>query len=123
VQAERFSVTITTDGSGNGVGRTPGFTGKVLAIIYQKPVSGGYDNNVTLAAALELSGEAVLALAAAAMDASGIWYPRKPISKAADGTGVGATSVEAVAGACDRLVLTIAAGGDTKVGTFLVVVG
>jgi hypothetical protein len=111
VQVERYSVTITTATGGAGVGYTPGFTGRILAIIYQKAGSGGYSNNVTLSAALELSGEPVLSVPAGGMDASAVWYPRL------EGSG------EPIAAAADRLVLTIAAGGDLHVGTFLVVVG
>jgi hypothetical protein len=120
VFTQRFIVPIVTAAGGGGVGYTPGFSGVILAIIYQKT---DYSNNVTLSAALESTGEVVLALAAGAMDSAGTWYPRKPVQKAADGSAVGTYNVEPVAAANDRLVLTIAAGGNTHSGTFIVVVG
>ena len=123
----RHVVTVATDALGAGVGYTPAVEGHIHAIQYVKPASGGYDDGVTLAVVGQQTGIAVLALAAGQMNTSRTVYPRVPVQLAADGADLVYTSdnkpvVDRVAVAHERVQLTIASGGDTKVGTFHVYV-
>ncbi len=120
-------MTITTDETGAGVGRTPIVDGHIHAIQYVKPASGAYDDGVTLAVVGEATGVAVLALAAGQMDASRTVYPRAPLHSVAAGAALlyaadGQPVTDRVAVAGDQVKLTIGAGGDAKVGTFHVYV-
>ncbi len=125
---KRHTVTITTDADGDGTGYTPNIvSGYVESIRYVKPVSGGYENNVTLAVTGEDTGTAILSLAAGQMDASVTKNPRAAVHAVADGAALVLNSdddpvTDKLAIAGERIKLVVAAGGDTKTGTFYVTV-
>ena len=118
---ERHAVTITTDASGDGTGYTPTVTGQVLAIVYAKT---DYANGVDMTVTAESTGQAILALTD--QNASGTFYPRQQVHGP---TGAGLTLNgtqtvnEPVAVANDRAKIVVAQGGNTKSGTFHVLVG
>jgi len=122
--AERHVVSITTDADGNGTGYTPVVTGKVQTIRYIKPASGGYADTVDFTITADASGESVLAVSN--VTASATYAPRQ-----ATCTTAGAASLYAAGGAAvndgivlanDRVKIVVAQGGDTRSGTFHVVI-
>lgn len=122
-----YAVAITVNTSGDGTGYTPDVNGYVESIRYVKPASGGYDNNVTLAVTGETTGAAILALAAASMDASVTKNPRAAVHAVADGAALlyaagGAAVTDRLAIAGERIKLVVDAGGESKTGTFYVTV-
>lgn len=127
MHAERHAVTVTTDASGDGVGYTPTITGRIINVIYAKPVSTPYDDGVTFAHIVEATGQSVWA--EAAVNASKTVAPRQP-THGVDGTPSyfddTASPNEPVEDhifvANDRLKLVVSNGGNTKVGTFYVIV-
>lgn len=118
--AERHTVSLTTDGSGDATGYTPVVTGAVLAVIYTK--DGGADafaNGVDFDVTLEATGEVV-------WDEDNVNSSKtvRPLAAAALTTGAASTITELPIVAChDRVKVKVAQGGDTKVGSFTVVVG
>lgn len=123
--AERQSVSVTTDASGNATVYSTVVTGRILCIRYVKPGSSPLDNGVDCTITLESSGESVLTLANFGA-ASGSYYPRVPVQ---DETGADATldgtrkMREPVVAANDRLKFVVAQGGNALSGSFIVVVG
>jgi hypothetical protein len=114
----RQSVSITTNGSGVGSGRTAPLNGRLLAIIYAKPGSGGYDNGVVFAIT---SGTTLQALwSETGVNASKTVVPtisthdtlgsaqatRDLVSLAADG------------GAGETIEIAVTSGGNAKTGSF-----
>lgn len=121
MHAERHEVPITTDASGDGTSYTPEVTGRVLGIRY---VKNNYANGVDFTVTLEDTGEAVMV--GTDVNASASFYPRVGVTDAAgaaatlDGTRLYRDAVVAVR---DRVKIVVAQGGDTKSGTFHVVIG
>jgi len=120
--AERHVVTLTTDESGDATGYTPVITGRILDIIYAKTdFADGVDFTITLEATAQAlwSGTNV--------DTSANVAPRQP-THASDGTAslyaAGGEPVEDhIVAVNDRVKIVVAQGGDTKTGTFHIVVG
>lgn len=119
-----YTVVITTDATGAGTGYTPVICGYVESIRYAKT---DYANSVTLVVTGETTGTAILSLAAGQMDASVTKNPRCPVHSVAAGAallyaaaGEAVTDKLAIAG--ERIKLVVAAGGDTKAGTYYVTV-
>ena len=120
--AERHTVALTTISAGTVTGYTPVITGRIKTIIYTKDdFAVGVDFTITV----EGTGEGVWT--EANVDASTVRAPRQPTH-----SQVGVASLYAAAGepvedhivvANDRIKIVIAQGGDTKSGTFDVVVG
>lgn len=122
--AERHTITVTTNASGAGEGYTPVVTGRVVNIIYTKLASGGYDDGVSFNITLEATGQTVWA--ESAVNTSKTVAPRQA-THATDGTAsLYASSGEPVEdhiyAASDRVKIAVTNGGDTKTGTFVVVV-
>lgn len=122
--AERHTVTLTTDGSGNATGYTPVVSGRVLAVHYVKAASGGFADGVDFDVTVESTGEVLLDKDD--INASASFYPRKQVH---DTTGTAATldgtraMREPVVVAEDRVKIAVASGGDTKSGSVIVVIG
>lgn len=119
---ERHIVTITTDAAGDGIGYTPVVTGRIMAIHYVKTdYAAGVDFTITA----EATGETIWQ--ESNVDTSKTVAPRQA-THATDGTpslyaGAGEPVEDYIALAADRVKIVVANGGDTKSGTFHVVVG
>ena len=119
---ERHTVPVTTDSGGDATAYTPVVTGRILAIIYTKTdFAAGVDFAVTS----DVTGQTVWT--GTDVNASTTVAPRQPTHDTA-----GAASLYAAAGepvedhiyvATERIKIVVATGGDTKSGSFDVVVG
>lgn len=124
MHVERHTVSVTTDGSGDGIGRTPDVTGRLLGIHYVKPGAGSYSDGVDFVVTNETTGEIIWD--EDNVNASASRYPRTGVH---DTAGVAATldgtraMREPIYLANDKIKIVVAAGGATKVGSFIVVVG
>jgi len=119
--AEQHTVTLTTNGSGAATGYTPEITGEIRTISYVKTdFADGVDFTLTG----ETSGQQVWVQEN--VNASAVVHPRQQVHTVA---GVAATYdgtrpiLEPALLAGERLKIVVAAGGDTTMGTFIVVVG
>jgi len=120
--AQRHTVSLTTDASGDATGYTPVITGRIQTIIYAKAdFADGVDFTVTA----EATGQAIWA--EANVNASAIRAPRQ-----ATHDTIGVASLYAVGGepvedhicvANDRIKIVIAQGGATKTGAVTVILG
>jgi len=117
--AQRHSVTITTDASGDATGYTPVVTGQIVSIAYAKT---DYANGVDFDATGESSG--TVFWAEDNVDSSKTVYPRAASHSTAgvaltyDGTRAVHTPVYA---SNERIKIVIDEGGDTKTGAFVVI--
>ena len=121
---ERYVVPITTDGSGNADVYTPAVTGRILAVIYQRPVTNPLDTTADITVTAEATGEPIVTITNAS--ASAAYYPRPQVHDAAGAgrTYNGTQTVgEPVAVANDRIRIQVAQGGASKLGTVQIVVG
>jgi len=120
--AERHAVTVTTDADGAGTGYTPVVTGNVLAIHYVKAdFADGVDFTITA----EATGESIWAQVN--VNASASVAPRQATHSTAGVAALYAAAGVAVLApvtvAADRVKIAVASGGDTKSGTFMLIVG
>lgn len=125
MQVEKHAISVTTDAAGAATAYTSlAVTGRILAIHYVKPSSGGFDNGSTITATLEATGEPIWA--EANVNASAIRYPRVGVHDAVgvaatlDGTRLARDHVHAVN---DRVKIVVASGGNTKAATINIIVG
>ena len=117
---QRHTVTVTTDSGGDATAYTPVATGRIQTIVYVKDdYAAGVDFTITV------EGTAEGLWTESDVNASATRAPRQPTHDA-----VGAASLYAAAGepvedhvaiANDRVKIVVAQGGDTKSGTFHVV--
>lgn len=121
---QRFSVTVTTDASGDAVGYTEAAQGLLHSIHYDKPGSNGLDT-ADIAVTTEESGQTLWS--ESSVNASADLAPRQPTcdyQHAASLYAAGGEPVEDKFGiARERIVVTIANGGASKSGTFHFLVG
>jgi len=117
---KRVSVTVTTDAAGAATGYTEAVNGVVSAIEYTKV---DFDNGSTMTVSQDRSGETIWT--EANVNASAIRRPR-----AATHSTAGAAALYAAGGVAvndkiavvdSRIKVVIASGGNTKTGTFTVV--
>lgn len=119
--AQRHEVTITTNSSGSGVGYTSLVTGKLSQIRYVKSdYADGVDFNITA----EATGETLWA--EEDVNASVTKAPRQA-THATDGTEAlyeeeGAAVLDDIMLANDRIKIAVTNGGDTRTGTFHVII-
>jgi len=119
--AERHAVTITTNGTGDGTGYTPVVTGKVVQITYTK-------NDYAVGVDFDVTGDSsgVIIWAQDNVDATATVCPRQATHTTAGVAALyaagGSAVLDGVYVANERVKIVVAAGGDTKVGTFHVVV-
>lgn len=120
--AERHVVTLTTDGSGAATGYTPVITGRIFTVRY---IKDDYATGVDFTITLESTGETVWAQND--VNASVTVAPRQATHSTAGVASLYAETGEPVedyiVAVQDRVKIVIANGGDTKSGTFHVVVG
>lgn len=118
----RYVVPATTDAAGAATVYSPGFNGKIISIRYVKT---DFADGVTFNITAEATGETIWSQAA--VNASVTVAPRQ----ATHGTD-GAAALFAVGGsavrdhiilASDRVKIAITLGGNTKSGTFHILVG
>lgn len=119
---ERHIVTIATDAAGDGTGYTPVLNGRILAIHY---VKNDYANGVDFTITAEATGETIWQ--ESNVNASTSRAPRQA-THATDGTAslyaaAGEPVEDYIALAEDRVKIVVAQGGNTKSGTFHVVIG
>lgn len=119
--AERHIVELTTSASGAATGYTPVVTGRVQTIRY---VKDNFADGVDVTITVESSGESILAVSN--LNASATFAPRQPTHDLAGAIALYAGSGEAVRDAIvvahDRIKIDVAEGGNTKHGTFVVVI-
>lgn len=119
---ERIPVSVTTDGDGAATVYSPKIaSGKLSQIRYVKTdFADGVDFTITL----ETTGEAIWA--EENVNASATRAPRQPIHSTAGVAALyaagGAAVLDKIAIGMDRFKIVVAAGGDTKTGTFYFVI-
>lgn len=116
----RFSVAVTTDGSGAATVYSPYLSGKVAAIHYVKT---NFTDGVDFAITAEATGESLWT--EANVNAAASRYPRSPTH-----TGAGVASLYASGGTAvndlirlgrDRVKIVIAQGGTATTGAFIII--
>jgi hypothetical protein len=118
---KRHTVSITTAADGSGSGYTPVFSGRISQVRYGKTdFADGVDFTITL----EATGETIWA--EDNVNASATRAPRQATHStagvAALYAGSGTAVNDKIVAAADRVKIVVAAGGDTKTGTFHVTV-
>lgn len=121
--AEKHTVAITTNSGGIGTGYSPALTGRLLSVQYVKT---DYADGVDVAITAEATGQSLLTLTD--QNGNGTFYPRGQVHM---GNGTPMTfngnssqpMSEPVTLVNDRVKIAIAQGGDTKLGTFVIIVG
>lgn len=120
--AERQTVSLTTNASGDVTGFTDARSGRILSIAY---VIGTFAAGVDLTITVESTGEAILTLTNA--NASANYYPRVGVHDAVGAAALyaaGGTALrEPVTIAQDRVKIVVAQGGNVLTGTVTVVFG
>lgn len=117
-------VTVTTDGSGDATATLPPTDAKarrngvIAALVYTKPASGGYDNNVVISVVTETTGITVWSETLTTNASKTITGPSMP---AYDNDGTERSDVVDIPLANEGVTVTIASGGDTKSGDFTLV--
>jgi hypothetical protein len=118
--AERHTVTIVTDGSGDGTGYTPVVTGRVISVQYVKT---DYTDGVDFVVTAEATGEVIWD--EDNVNASAVRAPRQATHSTAGVAALyaaGGTAVQDyVMVARDRIKIVVASGGSAKTGAFHVV--
>jgi hypothetical protein len=115
----RYTVSATTDGSGNAVAFSPRVAGKIHSIQYVKDATNAYTDGVDFTITAEKTGENIWTQSN--VNASATIYPRAPTSDRAGVASLFAasgTSVQDKVGVVDRLKIVLAQGGAAKVGVF-----
>lgn len=119
----RHELTVTTDASGDGLNYTPAVNGNIRSIEFVKPGSGGFETTVDFTITLETTGRTVWG--EENVTASKTVNPREQIHDTA-GTGLvydgSNKQVASIPVSNERIKIVVAQGGDTKSGTFRVIV-
>lgn len=118
--AQRLTKEVTTDGSGDATAYVDVDCGLLSQIRY---VKGTYDNGVDFTITLEATGETLWA--ESNVNASATRAPRQPTHTTAGVASVYAATdgvLDKIAIANDRVKIVVASGGDTKTGTFEILV-
>jgi hypothetical protein len=121
MHAEKHAVTVTTDGSGDATEYSPNVTGRILGVFYAKT---DFAENVDFTVTLEGTGEGLWT--EEDVNASKKVYPRVDVQDlvGADRTYDDTHKIQDyVVAVNDRVKIVVANGGDTKTGTFTIVVG
>lgn len=114
--AERHTVALETDASGDATGYTPNITGRVHSISYAKD---DYADGVDFTITLESTGESLWT--DTNINASERVYPVAPANIGSTGAASTIKEVPIVA-ANDRVKIVVANGGNVTSGTFHVTV-
>lgn len=120
--AQRHVVALTTNASGAATGYTPVVNGRVLQVHYVKT---DFADGVDFAITSEATGQSIWT--DTNINASEVVAPRQPTHGQDGSASLYASAGEPVEDhivlANDRVKIVIASGGDTKTGTFHVVIG
>ncbi|MDE2426787.1 MAG: hypothetical protein KGO96_12870 [Elusimicrobia bacterium] len=121
--AKSFTVPITTAADGTGSGFTDVTNGRVLGVVYVPDGTTPFANNVVVTITTEVSLQAVMTKTVAAGNTAFSAYPKVQNNAVADASAIaGAFDFIPLAGN-ERVKIAIASGGDTKSGSFMVIVG
>jgi len=118
---ERHSVAVVSDASGDATAYSPVITGRILAISYVKT---DYTDGVDFTITSDVSLQSIWA--ESNVNAAAIKYPRAGVH---DVVGVAATldgtrlARDHIFVANERVKIVIAAAGNAKTGTFVILVG
>jgi hypothetical protein len=121
VHAQRHTVALTTDASGDCTAYSPSVAGRVLAVIYTK---NNFDNGVDITVSTNTTLQTIVTLTD--INASAVKYPRVPVH---DEAGVAATldgtraMREPVTAAGEEIKIVVAQGGNAKLGSITLIVG
>lgn len=125
MHAERYTVTLTTDASGDATGYTPVVTGRVISIQYVADGATPFDNTADFTITGEDSGQTIWQ--ESNLTASKTVAPRQATHSTAGVASLYAAGGTAVQDhiyfARERIKLVIAQGGNTKTGQFHVTIG
>jgi hypothetical protein len=116
---KRVTITVTTNGSGDGIGYSDVVSGEISTV---RCVKTDFDNGSTITVTLETTGEAVWS--ESAVNASASRAPRQPTHSTAGAAalyaGSGAAVNDRIVAVKERIKVVVASGGATKTGTFYV---
>jgi hypothetical protein len=123
--AQRVSIALTTDGSGNASGTsTEVVTGRIASVIYTKHGTNPFSNGVDFTVTVESTGESVWA--ENDVNASAVRAPRQATHSTAGVAALyaagGAAVNDHIVVANDRISVAVAQGGAAKQGTITVVI-
>lgn len=120
----RFTVSVTTIADGSATAYSPYLSGKLSAIHYVKPGAASYTDGVDFTITAEATGETLWT--ESNVNASAVRYPRAAAHSTAGVASLyaaGGTAVQAqIALGRDRVKIVLASGGDSKVGSFIIVI-
>lgn len=123
--ATKHIVTIAVAADGSGTGYTPVVNGRMLAISYIKPTSGGYADTVDFDITTEDSAVVI-------WDEDNVTASKAVFPRAGTHTTAGVAAVYAAAGepvldhipiVNERIKIAVANGGSSGTGAFHVIVG
>lgn len=113
----RYKVIVTTESDGTQTAYTPRLSGLLHAIHYVKT---DYTDGVDFTITAEATGETLWT--ETNVNASTVRVPRNPTHSTAGVAALyaagGSAVLDLIALGADRIKIVIAAGGDTKIGTF-----
>lgn len=123
--ATRSTVVVPTDASGNASVASPLLTGKIVSVSYVADGTAPYDNTVDFTITVESSSQGVWSQSN--VSASATVAPRQATHTTAGVAALyasgGVAVLDDIVIANDRLVIALAQGGNTKTGSFVIVVG
>lgn len=115
MKLSRFTVSVTTDATGDAVAYSPQCNGLVRTVEYVKPTSGGLDIATDIDIIADISGAVIWTNDDLA--ASQVIHP---LAQAQDNTGADITGAYApICLADERIKITVANGGNAASGTFI----
>lgn len=118
--AQRLTVTVTTAADGSATAYSEVSTGKISTVRYVKT---DFDNGSTITITAEATGETIWT--EASVNASATRAPRQATHSTAGAAALyaaaGAAVNDKIAIAKDRVKIVVASGGNTKSGTFHIV--
>lgn len=120
--AEKHTVSITVDATGNGTGYTPNVTGRLLTVQYAK---ANYADGVDITITTEISGLSLLTLTD--QNASGVFHPRGQVH-GVNGSGLTLTGnvnpiAEPFTIVNERIKVSVAQAGNGTIGNITLTVG
>ncbi len=116
--AERHTVSVTTATGGGAIGYTPVITGRIAAIAYAKATGSPFASTADITVTTDISAQSVWS--EANVNASETNHP-VAVANLTDGSASTLTEIPIYA-ANERVKIAIAQGGNTKIGTFTVII-
>jgi hypothetical protein len=117
---ERFTLDITTDGSGNATAYTGDVSGRVVALRYVPDGTTPLDTGADLTITGSVSGVAILTATDIGLSAKE-WYPRAAVCTVAGAAALfasgGTAVVDGIPVADESIKVVVAQGGAAKQGT------